>query len=78
LLVGLLPVFILMRFGLLASLAGWSVASYFQVFPMTLHASAWYSSIGFTTLFIVLAFTLYGFWTSLGNRPLWDAAGVED
>ena len=74
----LLPVFILMRFGLLASLAGWSVASYFQVFPMTLHASAWYSSIGFTTLFIVLAFTLYGFWTSLGNRPLWDAAGVED
>ena len=45
---------------------------------MTFTTPAWYSGIGFAALFVVLAVTLYGFRMSLGNRPLFDSAGVED
>ena len=75
---GILPVYILLRFGLVSSVVGWSVFVCFFVFPMTLHVSAWYSTIGFATLFVILTLAVYGFWTALGNRPLLDAAGVDD
>jgi serine/threonine protein kinase len=75
---GALTVYVLMRFGLLATLAGYCVSSYFLVFPMTLHASAWFSSIGFATLFVVLALALCGFWTALGNRTFLNVANIED
>jgi serine/threonine-protein kinase len=74
----ILPVYILLRFGLVSSVVGWSVFVCFLIFPMTLHVSAWYSSIGFATLFVILTLAVYGFWTALGNRPLLDVAGVED
>jgi len=75
---GILAVYILLRFGLVSSVVAWSVFVCFFIFPMTLHVSAWYSTIGFATLSAVLALSLYGFWTALGNRPLLDVASAED
>ena len=75
---GILTVYVLLRFGLVSSVVAWSVFVCFFIFPMTLHVSAWYSTIGFATLSAVLALSLYGFWTALGNRPLLDVASAED
>ena len=75
---GILTVYVLLRFGLVSSVVAWSVFVCFLIFPMTLHVSAWYSTIGFATLAAVLALSLYGFWTALGNRPLLDLASAED
>jgi hypothetical protein len=47
-----------------------NIGDIFLQFPMTFRTSAWYASIGFGGLFLALAFTAYGLWTSTGNRPL--------
>ena len=73
-----LYLFVLTRFGHVASIPAWYVFIVFLTFPMTLNASAWYSGAGFAGLFLVLAITLYGFRTSLGNRPLLNVASAED
>jgi serine/threonine-protein kinase len=69
---------LLTRFGLLAVVISFFVQNVFNVFPITLRPSAWYSSIGFAALVVVALLTLYGFHTSLGGRPLLDIARVED
>jgi len=78
LLASVLYLFVLIRFGLVATILAWYVFIIFTNFPMTLQMSAWYSSIGFAGLFVILAITLYGFRMSLGSRPFISAAGAED
>jgi hypothetical protein len=73
-----LTVFTLMRFGVLAVIVSTFVHLCFWNFPITLQISAWYSGIGYAVLFVVLAIALYGFRTSLGGRPLFDIASLED
>jgi serine/threonine-protein kinase len=73
-----LALFLLMRFGLVASTFVAFAYGVFDRFPMTLQISAWYSGMGIAAFAVLLAFSLYGFRTSLGNRPLLDTASVED
>ncbi len=70
--------FLLMRFGLLALGIALFIDNVFNVFPITLRPSAWYSSIGFAALFVVAVLTLYGFRTSLSGRPLLEMTRVGD
>jgi len=69
---------VLMRYGFVALLAGSITVSCLRFFPVTLQFSAWYSGIGLVAVFVVLALSLYGFRVSLGSRPLMDLATVED
>jgi hypothetical protein len=73
-----LTVLTLMRFGVVAGVVSTLVYFCFWNFPITLHISAWYSGSGYAVLFVILAITLYGFRTSLGGRPLFDTASLED
>ena len=37
-----------------------------------------YTSTGYATLLVVAALTVYGFWTSLGSRPILTLDGADD
>jgi serine/threonine-protein kinase len=63
---------VLFRAGLVATVVMNMVNTLFSSFPMTFDTSAWYSSIGFAALAVVMALSLYGFRTSLGSRPLFE------
>jgi serine/threonine-protein kinase len=75
---GVLLMFMLIRFGLLAAMVGFSLENLLLRQPMTLHASAWYSTAGYATLALFAALAIYGFRTSLGDRPLFDSLGGDD
>ncbi|HWY71789.1 MAG TPA: serine/threonine-protein kinase [Terriglobales bacterium] len=69
-LLAVLGLLALLRFGLLALIAAVSVQNMLQVFPVALDPSRWYFARGFVPAMIVLALTIYGFRTSLGGRPV--------
>jgi uncharacterized membrane protein len=70
--------FLLVRFGLLATAVAVLFKVVFVLFPVTTQLSAWYSGIGLTGLALLLGLTVYAFHTSLGGRPLFGRAMVED
>jgi len=70
--------FLLLRFGLLANTAHYTVYFLLWFFPMTPHLSAWYSGIGLAGAVLMLAFAAYAFHTSLGGRPMFQARLLED
>ncbi len=71
-------VFLLIRFGVLAVITS-SVFSYFLGnFPLTTDTSAWYAGIGFAGILLMAAMAFYGFYTSLGGRPMFGGAALDD
>jgi len=70
--------FLLVRYGLLATAAAVFLNIVFASFPITTQMSAWYSGIGLTGLALLLGLTVYAFHTSLGGRPLFGRASLED
>jgi len=73
-----LYLFVLMRFGLVAIALSSFVDSLLVTFPITLEASAWYSGAGYAALAIFAAIVLYAFRASLGGRPIFGRASLED
>jgi hypothetical protein len=73
-----LAVFVMLRFGLLALVANVVVFNILQNFPLTTEWSAWYSGIGLAGILLVAALALYGFYTSLGGRPAFGGAVLEE
>jgi serine/threonine-protein kinase len=73
-----LGVFLLIRFGLLA----WVVQGFFvnllNGFPLTTQGSAWYAGISLTAILLMAALAFYGFYTSLGGRPVFGGAVLEE
>jgi hypothetical protein len=73
-----LAVFLLIRFGLLA----WAVQGFFdnllEQYPLTTQGSAWYSGISLAAILLIAALAFYGFYTSLGGRPVFGGAVLED
>jgi hypothetical protein len=65
--------FLLVRFGLLATAVAVLFNVVFVLFPVTAQLSAWYSGIGLTGLALLLGLTVYAFHTSLGGQPLFGS-----
>jgi serine/threonine-protein kinase len=70
-------VLILKRFGLLALVVGLVVQNVLQVFPITSHLSRWYASAGLAGIFVIAVVGAYGFYMSLGGRPLFSTAALD-
>jgi hypothetical protein len=49
-----------------------------QNFPMTTDGSAWYAGISLTGMLLMAAITFYAFYTSLGGRPIFGSAVLEE
>jgi len=59
------------RFGLVALAAGLFTVDLIVSAPMPASASSWYVPATAFVFLSVLAFAVWGFYTSLGGRPLW-------
>ena len=64
---------ILVRFGLLATVVAYAVVA-FLTLPITTDSSAFYFGNGLLVMGLVFALALYGFFTSLAGRPLFRDA----
>ena len=73
-----LAVFVMIRFGLLALVANFVVHIILQNFPLTTQGSAWYAGISLAGILLIAAMAFTGFYTSLGGRPVFGGAVLED
>ena len=73
-----LLVFLLIRFGLLAWVAQGIFHNLLASFPLTTQGSAWYAGISLAGILLMAAMAFYGFYTSLGGRPVFGRAVLEE
>jgi hypothetical protein len=71
-------VFLLRRLGLLWFLGMFVFGSLLNDFPLTTQRSAWYAGISLAGILLMAALALYGFYTSLGGRPVFGGAVLEE
>jgi hypothetical protein len=69
---------VLVRFGLLAALAGNFVLELLRELPMPLNLSVWYAGPGLFALALIAAIALYGFRRSLGGRPAFGKGVLQE
>jgi hypothetical protein len=72
-----LSVFLLIRLGLLAVVAGRLFISFLD-FPLTTQGSAWYAGISLAGILMMAVMAFYGFYTSLGGRPVFGGGVLEE
>jgi len=77
LIIAAVGVFLLIRFGLLALVATWVFELLINL-PLTTQGSAWYASISLTGILLMATMAFYGFYTSLGGRPVFGSAVLEE
>jgi hypothetical protein len=75
---GAMALFLLIRFGLLALVANYIVWYLLTHFPLTTQWSAWYAGISLAGILLMAAIAFYGFYTSLGGRPVFGSAVLEE
>ena len=63
--------FAVVRFGLVALAAGLFTVDLIIGAPMTASLASWYAGATAFVLLSVLGLAAWGFYTSLGGRPLW-------
>ena len=73
-----LSAFVLIRFGLLAFAASGFFNSLLTGFPLTTQGSAWYAGISLAGILLIAAITFYAFYISLGGRPVFGSAVLEE
>ncbi len=73
-----MTVFLLKRLGLLWFLSVFVFGSLLGDFPLTTQGSAWYAGISLTGILFMAAMALYGFYTSLGGRPVFGGAVLDE
>jgi hypothetical protein len=71
-------VLVLKRFGLLTLVVGLVIQNVLQVFPITSHLSQWYATAGLAGILVIAAVGLYAFYMSLGGKPLFSAAALDN
>jgi protein kinase-like protein len=70
--------FLLVRFGLLATIFAEFFLLLGVLYPLTSDFSAWYSGVTIFALAIGLTVAIYGFFTSLGGQPLFRGSLLQD
>jgi hypothetical protein len=73
-----LSVLLLVRLGLLATVVSAAFVFCFLSLPLTTQGSAWYAGISLTAVLLMAAMAFYAFYTSLGGRPLFGGAVLEE
>jgi len=75
---GGLRVFLLFRFGLWALVVEGFFEFLLNYFPLTTQMSAWYAGISLAGILLMAAIAFYGFYTSLGGRPVFGGIVLEE
>ncbi|HET7840807.1 MAG TPA: serine/threonine-protein kinase, partial [Terriglobia bacterium] len=69
---------VLTRFGMLPMVIGYISQGILITWPLTYHPSAWYAGATYFALALTLALSVYGFHTSLGGRPIFSGAALDN
>ena len=77
-LISLIIVTVVGRFGLLATMAAQLFFFLTMAYPLTTDFSAWYASSTIFALAIILATSIYGFYISLGGQPVFGTKSFAD
>jgi hypothetical protein len=78
LILNIVTVFLLRRLGLLWLVVAFVFDGLLSSFPLTTQGSAWYAGISLTGILLMAAMAFYGFYTSLGGRPVFGGAVLEE
>ena len=70
LIMAILMIFLLVRYGLFAAVVSVFIHQIYHRFPITLDPSDWYFSLGLVPLFAISALGVYGFHTALAGQSL--------
>ncbi|HUA63071.1 MAG TPA: serine/threonine-protein kinase [Verrucomicrobiae bacterium] len=70
---GALFVFVIIRFGLLTAIVASTLGDFLLGLPRTLDFSLWYASMGMLPLVLMGLVAVYGFYRSVGSRPIFGA-----
>ena len=70
--------FLLRRLGLLWLVVASVFGGLLSNFPLTTQGSAWYAGISLAGILLMAAMAFYGFYTSLGGRPVFGGAAFEE
>jgi serine/threonine-protein kinase len=73
-----LAVFLLIRFGLLAFAVQGVFDYLLENYPLTTQGSAWYAGISLAAILLMAALAFYGFYTCLGGRPAFGGPLLEE
>ncbi|MEQ1354305.1 MAG: hypothetical protein ABLT11_09825 [Candidatus Acidiferrum sp.] len=73
-----LAVVLLIRFGLLVVVASDVFTNFLGNFPLTTQGSVWYASLSLAGILLMASMAFYGFYTSLGGRPIFGGAVLEE
>ncbi len=72
-------IFVMMRFGLLGTVAGFlALGLLMYVTPLTTHFSLWYAGGSIIPIVVVLALSIYAFHTSLGGQKVFAGKLLEE
>ena len=71
-------VFLLRRLGLLWLVVAIVFASLLARLPLTTQMSSWYAGLSLAGILLMAAIAFYGFYTSLGGRPIFGGAALEE
>jgi len=75
-LVWLILVFVLLRYGLVALVAARLFSLLLGGFPITTDTSAWYAGIGYFAMILMGSMAFYGFYTALAGKPMFGGAAA--
>jgi len=74
-----LDVYSIIRLGLLAEVAAFAFQGcLLENFPLTTQASSWYAGISLAGIVLMAALVFYSFYISLGGRPIFGSAVLEE
>jgi hypothetical protein len=78
LILNVVTVFLIRRLGLLWLMVSFVFVGLLSEFPLTAQMSSWYAGLSLAGVVLMAAITLYAFYTSLGGRPVFRAAVLEE
>ena len=73
-----LAVFLMTRFGFLTIVTNFVFWRVLETFPLTTQGSAWYAGISLAGILLMAAIAFCAFFTSLGERPAFGGAMLEE
>ncbi|MEO6172468.1 MAG: hypothetical protein ABIP02_05065, partial [Arenimonas sp.] len=68
---------IILRAGLLAAVISFYVFQVLEATPLSLNFSLWYADRTMASMILIVGLLLYGFWISLGRKPIFGSAWLE-
>lgn len=76
--IGATLLFLLVRYGLVATVACQFLGALLESFPLTLDFSSWYAGISLFCLAVIAALFGYAFFIALGGRPVFREGILKD